>query len=130
MTPGQLKHRITLQTCAPAGDEFCDNSTEYVDYCQRWAAFRPVSSKELQAGGGKLMQTDVVFTIRFANDLTEIDNTWRVWYQNRRYDVISLVNPGFEDRWLEVRARQYRQNLRVDDVAFHEPLHNMLHHIE
>lgn len=126
MSAGELRHRITLQCQVMSSDEFSDIGTTYRDFGARWAGFRPVSSKELQASCGELMQTDVVFKLRFANDLADMDNTWRVWYQNRRYDVISILNVDFSDRWLLVRCRQYRKNLRVDNINFGDELHEII----
>lgn len=127
MRAGLLKHRILLQHLISTGDEFTDDTQTYIDYGKRWSAMRSVSSKEVDASNGKVMNSDVVFTVRFSSDLTDIDNTWRIWYRNRRYQVKGVVNIKFSDRWLELLCRMNRQNLRLDNNDFDQPLSTVVH---
>ncbi|MTI13124.1 head-tail adaptor protein [Sansalvadorimonas verongulae] len=112
MTPGHLKHRILLQHLTDGGDEFTDDAQVYTDFGKRWAGFRPVSSKEIEAGSGEVMNTDVVFTLRSDRSLAGLDNTWRiqhtVQHQLHTFEVTGVL-PVEDSRWLKVSARRLHE---------------------
>ena len=118
-SPGKLKHRIIIEQ--PAACEAPDTTTDQPQCWQTvvkgWAAIRPVSVKEIYAGGGFVGQGDVAVTVRYDPRLDDMDHSWRIWWQNRKLDVIGKTNPDARDIWLKIMTRRVTDDIPLNHAV-------------
>lgn len=127
-TAGTLKHRVTIEKpapCEPAGT-LTDQPQCWSTVVQCWAAIRPVSVKEIYAAGGFIGQRDVAVTIRYDPRLDDMDHTWRMVWQNRRLDVVGVMNIDAADHWLKVLTSRSTDDIRLKNPDFDDPLHEVV----
>ena len=129
MQAGKLRHRILIQKPAGSGDSVTDNVPDYVDVAWRSASVRPVTVKEIFAAQGYLGQLDLMVTIRYEPKFDDLDNTWRLWFQNRKFFVIGKLNEGERDRWLKISATADQDDIRLRNKNFDQPLHYVVHEV-
>ena len=127
MQAGQLRHRITLQQPKPGHDSVTDDSGEWVDVATRPAMIRPVSVKEIYAGQGYVGQQDVVMVIRYEPQFDVMNYQWRLFYQNRKYEVVGVMNVDMKDRWLKILTHRDQGDLRIKNPDFDGPLNHTVH---
>ena len=129
MQAGQLRHRITLQKPKPGNDGVTDDSGEWIDVATRRALIRPVSVKEIYAAQGYVGQQDVVMVIRYEPPFDEMNYHWRVFFQNRKYDVVGVMNIDMKDQWLKILTHRDQSDLRIKNPDFDGPLNNTVHEV-
>ena len=127
MRPGKLRQVVTLQRPVPPGDGVTDEPLDYEDVATRPAEVRPVSVKEIYAAGGHLGQSDLVVTLRHEPAFDDLNNTWRIWWDNRTLDVHGKLNINMRDKWLSVSTTQDQSDIRLRDRDFEQPLHHAVH---
>ena len=127
MRPGKLRQVVTLQRPVPPGDGVTDEPLDYEDVATRPAEVRPVSVKEIYAAGGYLGQSDLVVTLRHEPVFDDLNNTWKIWWDNRKLNVHGKLNINMRDRWLSISTTQDQSDIRLRDREFEQPLHEAVH---
>jgi SPP1 family predicted phage head-tail adaptor len=97
---GQLNKRITFQTPVVIPIE---GITSYTDYCTVWAAIRPlVGNRRYQA---QQYNSEIAgqIIIRYRNDIT---SSMRIKYLDRRFQILSIINPGEVNEALEIEYKE------------------------
>lgn len=126
MRAGNLRHRVIIQKPAGTGDSLTDQPLEYEDVAKRPAQVRPVSVKEIYAAGGFLGQNDVVVSIRYEPLFDDLNNTWRIYFQNRYLYVVGMLNPDMRDRWLNITTTREQGDMRLKNPDFDDTLHQVV----
>lgn len=127
MKAGKLRHRILIQRPADDGDSVTDHVPEYQDVAWRNAEVRPVTAKEIFAAQGFVGQLDVMVTIRYEPLFDDLNNRWRLWFQNRKLGVVGKLNPEMRDRWLKIVTTADQNDIRLRTEHFEQPLHEAVH---
>ena len=127
MHAGQLRHRILIQKPDDDGDSVTDHVPQYLDVAWRDASVRPVTAKEIFAAQGFLGQLDVMVTIRYEPLFDDLNNSWRIWFQNRKLGIVGKLNDGARDRWLKIATTADQSDIRLRTEHFEQPLHHTVH---
>ena len=127
MRAGKLRQVVTLQKPVQGCDGVTDDTGEYEDVATRPAEVRPVSVREIYAAGGFLGQSDVVVTLRHEPLFDDLNNTWRIWWDNRKLNVHGKLNLNMRDKWLSISTTQDQADIRLRDREFDQPLHHTVH---
>lgn len=126
MRAGKLRHQVVIQKLVGEGDTVTEQPLDYEDVATRPAQVRPVSVKEIYAAGGFLGQTDLVVSIRYEPMFDDLNNTWRIWFQNRYLFVLGMLNPDMRDRWLNITTTREQNDIRLKNPDFDQPLHDVV----
>ncbi len=127
MNAGKLRHRILIQRPVDSGDSVTDDIPDYQDVAWRSAEVRPVTAKEIFAAQGFVGQLDVMVTIRYEPPFDDMNNTWRLWAQNRKLGIVGKLNPNMGDRWLKIVTTADQSDIRLRTEHFEQPLHHAVH---
>lgn len=127
MNAGKLRHRVLIQKPLGDNDSVTDYPPEYRDVAWRNAEVRPVTAKEIFAAQGFIGQLDVMVTIRYDPLFDDLNNHWRLWFQNRKLDIIGKLNSEMRDRWLKIVTTADQDDIRLRNKNFDQPLHDVVH---
>jgi|GEM_PF-410369 len=96
MTPGALRHRITLQ-------QMTDGASDWIDVAKVWADIRAVSAKEkIDRADAEQIITHRI-TIRHRSDVKSV---MRVLYGGRLFGIESALDPDERRRWLVLECEE------------------------
>lgn len=101
MNPGELRHRITLQKKFTSTNENGFNVESWEDVKTLWAAVTNLHGREYFAAAAVQAENTVKFTIRY---LEGIDESMRILFQSRHYNITSIDNIKYQNRYLEIKA--------------------------
>ncbi len=127
MRAGKLRHRILIQKPIDTGDSVTDDIPEYDDVAWRNAEIRPATAKEIFAAQGFIGQLDVMVVIRYDPLFDDLDNHWRLWYQNRKLNIVGKLNLEMSNRWLKIVTSSDPTDIRLKNIDFDAPLHEAVH---
>lgn len=103
---GDLKWPITIRQHGTYTDDKGHPKEGWTDYIKTFAAKRGLSGKEYYSAAAVNSETDVIFIIRYREDITSemqlIDGT----DVEHPYNIKSAVNKEGKKNWLEIRARR------------------------
>ena len=90
---GKLRHRVLLQSCTGAADDYGDplysNDGQWTPEAAVWAAIDPVSGKEFYAA--EQAQSSVSHKIRLRYR-PGVSAAWRVLYGSRVFRILSVID--------------------------------------
>lgn len=93
MRPGDMPHRVKLQSPTGSRDALGERVTTWTDVATVNARVRPLSGKELMVAGQQQSAVSHVVEIRHSSEVSAINGTWRVLFGTRVMVVESVVNP-------------------------------------
>jgi len=128
VSPGKLRHKVIIEQptiCNPA-DSMTDEPQCWQSVVECWAAIRPVSAKEIFAAEGFVGQNDVAVTVRYDPRLNDMNNTWRIWWQNQKLNVAGVLNIDARDCWMKILTSCSEHNIRLKNSGFDQPLHEVV----
>jgi SPP1 family predicted phage head-tail adaptor len=100
MMSGRLDRQITLQEPTTSQNSYGEQTTTWSDSATVWAQVQQQSGREMFAAG-KLAEVDMLFKIRYRSS---VDETWRISYDGRTYEIESVKELGRQDG-LEIAAK-------------------------
>jgi SPP1 family predicted phage head-tail adaptor len=103
MRAGNLNKYVTIQYPTKASDSIGGMTTSWSDLGSVWAAVWPVSSKEYSLHQQETMEVTHRIRIRYRN---EVRASYRIKFGNKYYQIKSIVNPGTENRWLDLLCKE------------------------
>ncbi|WP_132252161.1 phage head closure protein [Natranaerovirga pectinivora] len=106
MKIGALKHRITFQTIESETNKNGFETEIYKDYKTLWAKVTNLHGKEYFEAAAIQKEKTVKFIIRAT---AGIDETMRIIFQGRAYNITFIDNIKYENKYMEIKA------LEVDD---------------
>ena len=98
---GDLRHRITLQKQVITINENGFEVKTWQDYRTVWAAASNLHGREYYAAAAVQAENTVKFTIRY---LEGLGTTMRILFQGRQYNIISIDNIKYQNRYMEIKA--------------------------
>lgn len=101
MTIGELKHRITIQRLVTITNENGFTEENYIDYKEVWASIRNLYGKEFYEAAAIQKEKTVKFLIRAVD---EIDETMRISFKGKTYDITSIDNIRYENKYIEIKT--------------------------
>ena len=96
---GAFDRRITLQQPAHTQDATGGRVPGWSRVATVWARRLSARGREFNAGGTDLAAVEEGFQIRHGAAWAGIDATWRVLYNGRTYDVLSVDEVGRRERF-------------------------------
>lgn len=92
---GRLDHRLNLQTQAHVQDDYGAFTTSWTTQATVWGAIEGLKGQEFFLADQMNSQTTSRIVIRWSEDWSEIDDTWRIVDVDtgRKYDVLSVIEP-------------------------------------
>ncbi len=103
MEIGELRHRVTIQKLTTGINENGFEVRTWKDYKTVWAAASNLHGREYYAAATVQAENTVKFTIRY---LEGLDTTMRVLFQGRQYNITSIDNIKYQNRYMEIKAME------------------------
>ena len=103
MKPGELNKRITLQKPITTTNERGFEIETWENLKTVWAAVSNLHGREYFAAAAVQAESTVKFTIRYLEDL---DTTMRILFQGRQYNITSIDNIKYQNRYMEIKAME------------------------
>ena len=107
MAIAELKHRITFLKPAASVNENGFEAEDYIELKTVWASVSNLSGKEYYAAATVQKEKTVKFRIRTIKD---IDETMRIAFQGKQYNITSIDNIKYENRYMEIKALEAEDN--------------------
>ena len=108
MNPGELRHRITLQTLETVVNDNGFEVEEWIDLRTVWASIKNLHGREYFEAAAVQKENIVKFTIRY---LAELDTSMKILFKGKHYNITSIDNIRYESKFIEIKA------LEVDSVG-------------
>ncbi len=98
MRIGDLNKRITIQYPTKVGDV-----TTWATGATVWAAIWPISANEVIQANATVMIISHRIRIRYR---AVLKSNWRVVYSGRNFNIVSIVDPNMDHKWLDVLCKE------------------------
>lgn len=108
MGSGELKHRITFLKLSNEISENGFETENYIEFKVVWAAISNLSGREYFSAAAVQKEKTVKFKIRA---LASIDETMRINFLGKCYNITSIDNIKYENKYVEIKAMEV-----VEDV--------------
>lgn len=95
--PGELRHRVTLQSEYGSGDQQGGRASTWADEATVWASIEPMAGKETYAWGKLLGEATSVVRIRYRSGVRP---KMRLKYGSRVMDITSVIDEHEAHRFL------------------------------
>lgn len=107
MNPGELDKRITFQRLTTTTNEngFEEESLEDVNTV--WAKVSNLHGREYFQAAAVQAENTVKFMIRY---LEGIDTSMKILFQGRQYNITSIDNIKYQNRFMEIKAQEVVQS--------------------
>lgn len=103
MEIGELRHRITLQKPETEVSDSGVEETSWKDVATVWAKVEHLRGREYYAAAAVQAENTVIFTIRY---LTGIDTRHRIRFRDQSYNIITVDNLQYQNRYQVIRAQE------------------------
>ena len=98
-----LNKRITIQELKTNINENGFEIEEWTDFKTVWAGVTNLHGREYFEAAAVQMENTVKFTIRY---LAGIDTSMRILFGTKHYNIISIDNIKYRNRFLEIKATE------------------------
>ncbi len=103
MNSEKLKHRITLQVLETEANENGFQVETWIDFKDLWAKVENLHGREYFEAAAVQAENTVKFTIRYTD---EIDTTMRIFFKGKQYNITSIDNIKYENKFIEIMAME------------------------
>lgn len=100
---GRLNKKVTVQYPVVAPDGMGGFTETWTNLDTIWAALWPISAKEQIQSMSNTMETTHRVRARYRSD---IKHNYRIKFGNRCFNIISIINPNEQNRWLDIMAKE------------------------
>ncbi|MEG0729630.1 MAG: phage head closure protein [Anaerovoracaceae bacterium] len=107
MEIGQLKHRITFLKPTSNINENGFETEGFIEFKTVWASVSNLSGREYFAAAAIQKEKIVKFKIR---SISDIDETMKIAFQGKHYNITSIDNIKYENKYIEVKALEVEEN--------------------
>jgi SPP1 family predicted phage head-tail adaptor len=107
MAIGSMKHRITFQRLTVTTNDNGFESESYEDIKTVWARASNLSGKEFFEAAAIQKEKIIKFVIRAG---IEIDESMRILFQGKHYNIIFIDNIRYQNKYVEVKAMEVDEN--------------------
>lgn len=101
MEIGALKHRITLQKLTSTVSENGFETESYEEVKTVWAKILNLTGREYFQAAAIQKEKTVKFVFRSG---VEVDETMRILFQGKLYNITFIDNIRYENKYIEVKA--------------------------
>lgn len=98
-----LNKRITIQELKASINENGFEVEEWIDFKTVWAGVTNLHGREYFEAVAVQMENTVKFILRY---LPGIDTTMRILFKGRHYNIISIDNIKYKNRFIEIKAME------------------------
>ncbi|EJO5348305.1 phage head closure protein [Clostridium botulinum] len=103
MDIGDLKHRVTFQRFTTVVNDNGFEEETWQDYKTVWASVSNLYGREYFEAAAIQEEKTVKFTIRF---IKEIDESMRIKFREKQYNITSIDNIKYENKFIEIKAME------------------------
>lgn len=103
MEIGRLRQRITLQKQVNVRNSYGSVVTEWQNMTTVWAEIKPISGREYFASQQVQSEVTTQITLRY---LADIEPTMRVKFNERHFEIISVINPQERNITLQLMCKE------------------------
>ncbi|HHX70331.1 MAG TPA: phage head closure protein [Gallicola sp.] len=103
MEIASLNKRITIQELKLSINENGFEIEEWIDYKRVWAGVSNLHGREYFDAAAIQMENTVKFTIRY---LPGIDTSMRIVFKDKNYNITSIDNIKYRNRFMEIKAME------------------------
>ena len=103
MNIGNLNQSIILQYSSRVSDKMGGFTTTWTSLPAEWAAVWPISANEIIAANSSTMVSSHRIRIRYRS---VIKSSWRVFYNGKYLNIVSIINPNMSNRYLELLVKE------------------------
>lgn len=107
MNPGELDKRITFQRKVTTTNENGFEVEILEDFKTVWAKVSNLHGREYFQAAAVKAENTVRFTIRY---LEGIDTSMKILLQGRQYNITSIDNIKYQNRFIEIKAQEVVQS--------------------
>lgn len=107
MEIGELRHRITFQKLTTTTNENGFEVETWENYKTVWAAITNLHGREYFEAAAVQKENTVKFTIRYFKGL---DTSMRILFQGRQYNIISIDNIKYKNKYIEIKALEVEKS--------------------
>jgi len=100
---GELTKRVTLQYQTKVSDGMGNFTVTWATAAEVYAAIWPISAKETVQAMGQAMTITHRIRMRYR---ANIRSSWRIKHGNRYYNIVSIINPNMERKWLDILVKE------------------------
>lgn len=104
---GELKHRITFLKPDSTVNENGFETEDYKEFKTVWASVSNLSGREYFAAAAVQREKTVKFKIRAVSG---IDETMKIGFQGKLYDITSIDNVFYKNKYIEIKALEVEEN--------------------
>lgn len=105
MNIGRLRHRITLQKLSHRPNDYGATVAEWLDVATVWAEVKPLSGREYFSADQIQAEVTTVIWLRY---LANIDSTMRVKFDDRSFEIVSVINHKEQNRALQLQCKEVK----------------------
>lgn len=98
-----LNKRITIQELKTTINENGFEIEDWIDFKTVWAGVSNLHGREYFEAAAVQMESTVKFTIRY---LAGIDTSMRILFKGRYYNITSIDNIKYKNRFIEIKAME------------------------
>lgn len=103
MNIGDLKRRVTFQRFTTVVNNNGFEEETWQDYKTVWASVSNLHGREYFEVASVQAENTVKFTIRYTD---EIDTTMRIFFKDKQYNITSIDNIKYENKFIEIKAME------------------------
>jgi SPP1 family predicted phage head-tail adaptor len=107
MGAGELKHRITFLIPVNTVNENGFETEGFIEFKTVWASASNLSGREYFAAAATQEEKTVKFKIR---SISGIDESMKIAFQGKQYNITSIDNIKFENKFVEVKALEVEEH--------------------
>lgn len=107
MNPGELDKRITFQRLTTTINENGFEVETLEDFKTVWAAVTNLHGREYFEAAAVQAENTVKFTIRY---LEGINPSMKILFEGRQYNITSIDNIKYKNRFIEIKAQEVDQS--------------------
>lgn len=100
ISSSMLRKRVTIQSPSHTKDATGAVVKGWTDLITVWAQVRPAHGQEAWENAARTESNYINITIRHSSEVAGINNSYRVKYGARRFDIKTVINPMERDRKL------------------------------
>lgn len=105
-----LNVSIIFQKDAVAVDAIGNHKNEWTDFYSCHATVRGEGGKEASAAGLIVDESDISFTVRYCQKVSELNSTeFRVLFGGEIYNILSVDHMNFKRKSIKVKCRKVRR---------------------
>lgn len=98
----KLRHRVEIQRPTTSGNDLAGIPEVWGTWLREFAQIKPLSGRELERAGRVAEDVSHRVTLRWSEDTDAINNSHRVTYGARTFEVVASFNVEERNQWVEL----------------------------